>query len=163
MSLNSIKLKILWHDVWMDRAPLFGVGEINEDGKAEKVFYTRRALSDEFLLYKFKSEEDLQKAIDYHEDTRKKYGGYQDHQPDRYFPALMVQCVGPRVFFDYYSHIETDWFASLKKDMIEDFYPPKSFNLEHRFMTRDDLIHNILTPKPKNEDKPSEEEPLEEL
>ena len=121
------RLSILWHDVWMDGNPVFGVGEIN----GEKVFYNRHHESDGkgivFRLHRFKNQESLELAIQSHEEYRQKHGGYQDHQPDKFGPALLIAAEW-RKFFDYYSHIDGNFFATIKKEDIDNFYPPNTFS-----------------------------------
>lgn len=123
------RMKILWHDVWVDDAPLFGVGEM--DG--EIIFYNRHFDSDSYpekfsyRLYHFKDEESKNLAIKSHEEYRASFGGHQDHQPDIFALAALIGRPGWRTFFDYYSHIDGNFFATVKKEDIDCFYPPNKY------------------------------------
>lgn len=130
LSNRELRMKILWHDVWIDGGPVFGVGEVN----GEIIFYNRHTNPElpsrdfVFNLHRFKNEESKRLALEAHEEYRSQFGGHQDHQVEKFTPAALIGKADWRSFFDYYSHIEADFFATIKKENIDCFYPPNKYN-----------------------------------
>lgn len=112
------KTKILWHDLWLEGSPQFGVAFHN----GQNVFF--RKMGDKYALYSFLNKESEEKAFAFHEEFRKNNGGYQDHDPALYSLPLFNKVSIIRAFFDYDSNIEKEEITFLEKKDFEFFYPP---------------------------------------
>ena len=116
------KLKIFWHDLWLGKGPMFGVGEYQN-----QIVYYQKEEEDLYNLYRFKSQESIDKAFLFHREFVDKFGGHHEHIPEKFSPSKMLRHSGWMEMFDYRDHIEKEKFFTIEKRDILNFYPPTSY------------------------------------